>query len=795
MTGVIAETLYNYRPDAFRPSYTVANLVSSRHGFDGSGHAGNSTARRQIEDEDVERERSYWEPVSACAKNIYIGSFFATQGLAVRPIHSRREIGLDILRRTFSIDPASVLTNLRCLPGTRRKVLDVLLAWASEAVDTTYSVVCLTGPSGVGKSAILGSFTQQLHGAGELLAGFAFRPQWSPKENANALFCSLAYRLALHTPQLRESISRAVKMSPGIVGRSMEEQLQDLIIRPYLDLMRPRPLTLVIDGFDGFEDDVQRNILNLLENAARTQSLNLRVLLTSRSEEIFWDSSVPLVKVERSLHDVQFYLWSELCGPQSTTTEFVVSPPIMNTLVEASSGCFLYACTLVKFLTDRDFAPAKRFAAMTSLPVDHLNSPLDKLYTQILSAVPSILRSSLLSLLHVLCTEQFARLPIYYLAQLLQVKRVHIRCIARHLRSVLSVSSKNEIITPDRSSFLEFLADPSRSGPLCVASPDHSMNLARCILKSLAYTHQSPHANRVGHVAWKHLSVMVDYVTSVHPSIDLLPFVKKINPDFFFGSLRTFDKLGAKILAWLNKMELRPIEEIQRWEDYSYMAFVHSTVNDFDFDAEPDMPMDDSKDKWSLLQNPELIRLLRFSMALPALTPLFQFRLLLGYSWGELRSVICALRAIYGRDEMALTRLWSWLQDPNFAREIYPWPSVFRALALQSVRLVKGVHGGALPSQSLGYWLEWGRYIRSSPPCPELLCEISSFMPRDGSEYGISTDNEIYDVLRWFESYPDVPRSERSRWARYLPRGTRSEKHDAFETRWRSWVGLEWYEV
>jgi hypothetical protein len=45
------------------------------------------------------------------------------------------------------------------------------------------------------------------------------------------------------------------------------------------------------------------------------------------------------------------------------------------------------------------------------------------------------------------------------------------------------------------------------------------------------------------------------------------------------------------------------------------------------------------------------------------------------------------------------------------------------------------------------------------------------------------------------QSFPDVPRDERLRWKRYLPEGTKFEREYAYETRWTSWRGLEWYEV
>jgi hypothetical protein len=176
----------------------------------------------------------------------------------------------------------------------------------------------------------------------------------------------------------------------------------------------------------------------------------------------------------------------------------------------------------------------------------------------------------------------------------------------------------------------------------------------------------------------------------------------------------------------------RPIEAINVWEDYAYMAFFHSTVNDFDFDEEPDTfsVSELGTQRENLLCHPELIRLLRFSMALPALTPLFQFRVLLGVCWDDLRAAVCALRPIYGRNDAALIQLWTSLQDPKFARGIYPWPSVFRDLAVRSLRIMKAAYTGAVPVEVIGQAQYLARdYYSHDPTVIGLNGDVTSGRP------------------------------------------------------------------
>ncbi|KAJ7443947.1 hypothetical protein B0H11DRAFT_453550 [Mycena galericulata] len=763
----------------------------------------------------LDRYPSGWIPIPLeTYTNVYSNAFFAAQGL--NQIQRRGEIGLDLLRRAIANDSVWDLSGTLpppCYPNTRENELRILYEWALEPTSSSGSILRLQGSCGIGKSAILRTLAQRLHAAGRLGGSFFSRSDHRSRGNTAAFFCTIAYQLAINVPMLRAPISLAVQTNPAIIGESMSIQLQELILEPCRAVVSLGPLTVVIDGLEGCNYETQREILYLLGSAARSQP-SFRFLIASRSEhhaaailaEPCFIGVCRSLDLERSLEDVRTYLTAELTRIQhqrfgSVVVDVWISTHVLDRLVAASLGCLLYASTLVRFLGDPDSCVTRRLPLFETIPIRLLEFPLDELYIRILAAVPTGSRASLLAVLHILTREIFADMPLYHIEQLLHMKPGRLRRILRHLSAVLKVpSSDSGRITVHHTSFLDFLVDSTRSGAFYIDGRKHSMYLVRCILRSFAYVHENLHVNRTGHIAWTHLTTMVDYIISVHPSTDLVQLIMRINPDFFFGSLFTFEGLGGKISSWLHKIHPRPDEAIRLWEDYEYMAFFHSNVNDFDFDEQSANFMPKELGRLSLhrqilLRNPALIRLLRVSMVLPASTPLFPFRVLLNASWEELRSVICALRPILGREVGSLLPLWTPLQDPDFAREIYPWSSVFTAVAHQSITIVKGWYAGVVPAEMIGYWLEWGRYVRSSPTCFELLRELRGFVPLDDDQRGLTPENEVYDVLKWLKSFPDPPRDDISRWTGFLPGGTEFGRDQAYEARWMSWSALEWYDV
>ncbi|KAJ7047931.1 hypothetical protein C8F04DRAFT_1060583 [Mycena alexandri] len=394
----------------------------------------------------------------------------------VNNVHRHGETGLHILSRAIAgdafYDSAERFPQPQCHPETRTRLLDVLWNWACgieppdnwiyEDSGVTSSsegrhepsrpILWLHGPAGSGKSAVAQSFCQKLKDEGRLGGTFFFKRGHPSRGNANQLFPTLAYQLALHVPELKEHISRAVENDPAVVYRSLCDQLQQLIIEPCRDLTQP--VSLVIDGLDeAAGHDIQQEVVRSISRVVSREHLPLRFFVASRPEahlrETFGERTFagyhrPL-NIKQSFQDVRKYLLDEfdrIHEEHSTTMHTVPYPwPISETieaLVEKSSGYFIYASTVIRFIDDKRFRPVDRLDIVLGIKSSISGSPfalLDHLYHQILCTVPIDYRSKLIEIL-VAIGANVGLTPLQ-IELLLELETGDLRLMLRDLQSVI----------------------------------------------------------------------------------------------------------------------------------------------------------------------------------------------------------------------------------------------------------------------------------------------------------------------------------------------------------------------
>ncbi|KAJ7738236.1 hypothetical protein DFH07DRAFT_984400, partial [Mycena maculata] len=295
----------------------------------------------------------------------------------------------------------------RCHPETRVKLLDELLDWASGTGprSTSSKILWFHGPAGAGKSAVAQSLCQRLQEQRLLGGSFFFKRGHPSRGNANKLFPTIAYQLALMHPELSCSISQTVERDPAIVDRSLRLQLENLIVGPCGQALLTLPFCVVIDGLDECDShNNQQEILKLISKAVHEAGIPLLFLIASRPEphiqEVFrhlsFDGFYYSMNIEQSFDDVRRYLEDEFHRIHQEHNETMATvplpwpfPSVLYHLVEKSSGYFIYASTVIKFIDNKDFRPTERLRVIMgiSTPEAEDDSPfqaLDQLYIQIL---------------------------------------------------------------------------------------------------------------------------------------------------------------------------------------------------------------------------------------------------------------------------------------------------------------------------------------------------------------------------------------------------------------------------
>ncbi|KAJ7457684.1 hypothetical protein FB451DRAFT_1047135 [Mycena latifolia] len=301
---------------------------------------------------------------------------------------------MDILHRAAALealyDSADSFPQPKCHPATRKLILENLFSWGTSDTQTDgqssrlnpaaewnnngsppaapkRQILWLYGPAGAGKSAVMQTLAGRLQDAGCLGGSFFFKRDHPIRGNGKVMFLTLAYDLALWIPDWRTAISQSAAQDPSVVARSMAAQLQNLIIEPCLSPQGRTPATILIDGLDECRDHlIQCEILRLIGQAVRAHRLPLQFIIASRPEphlrEQFegpWLADLTAsFNIAQSFSDVERYLRDEFARIHSEHWPTMAALPStwpsqdeLDSLVLNSSGYFIYASTVIKFLS------------------------------------------------------------------------------------------------------------------------------------------------------------------------------------------------------------------------------------------------------------------------------------------------------------------------------------------------------------------------------------------------------------------------------------------------------------
>jgi NACHT domain len=413
--------------------------------------------------------------------------------------------GLHILRLGVSLgaihDSAERHPPPNCHRDTRKAVRQIILDWI-HSESSASSVFWLYGPAGAGKTAILqaiAEFLCSISGSGQNFGGsFFFSRGKKGRDQGHFLFSTIAYQLALNLPGLRQHVNRIMELNPTLHTKSMDMQLQNLIVKAFKDLS-PLPqhsYLIIIDGLDECHDKLdQQLILQLLCETITVHKLPLRFLIGSRPESHIRDSfdqeslrtvtrRVVLDETFNPGRDIQAFLqdgFAKICAKNSILS-YVKQPwpeeGVIDLLVQRSSGQFIYAATVLKFVRADFCSPTKRLALVLK-PDPRAFSDLDQLYTQILSVYPSEVNIvQVLGFIIEIGTGKSSEV----IEDILEMEEGELKLVLCGLSSLMedeNGESLNKAVTPyviphfAHASFSDYLFDSSRSGSFHVDQQEY----------------------------------------------------------------------------------------------------------------------------------------------------------------------------------------------------------------------------------------------------------------------------------------------------------------------------------
>ncbi|KAF4614286.1 hypothetical protein D9613_007995 [Agrocybe pediades] len=276
-------------------------------------------------------------------------------------------------------------------------------------------VLWLYGSAGSGKTALSQSIAELCEAQGLLAATFFFSKDTGERSNSGQFASTLAYQIALSTPNARPHIEDAIRQDPSLFGKALQTQMRALVTKPVRNAFKgtaSQPHTgglVIIDALDECHDaKAQRYILDIISEEFHPEGpLPLIFLITSRPEESIQArfSTGNLARLSRHLslenylesrNDIQTFLEAKFNEIKEQHPLRGYIPPTwpsdetLGEILTRSSGQFVYATTVIDYVSSLYHRPTDRLNIVLGL-LNHNGDPpfaeLDALYSHILSSV------------------------------------------------------------------------------------------------------------------------------------------------------------------------------------------------------------------------------------------------------------------------------------------------------------------------------------------------------------------------------------------------------------------------
>ncbi|CAE6440938.1 unnamed protein product, partial [Rhizoctonia solani] len=392
---------------------------------------------------------------------------------------------------------ALVIQRRKCTANTREQVLLDLTAWKDKP--NGQKVCWISGMAGTGKTTITNTFCSTLDQNYELGASFFCTRSIPACRDVKLILPTIAYQLARFSDPFRGALVQVLDRDPDVHTKEPRTQFQRMILEPLHSVRGslPTKIVIVIDALDECTDGkgVEQTLEVLVEKAS---NLPVKFLVSSRPEYHIRDKiGTSIQEAQVTLHeldekmvkaDIETYLSTEL-----STLSIPLTEKQFETLVERAGVLFIYAATVIRYITDADADPFERLDTVLQAPnlaLDTSNGTedIDGLYNSVLTSAFSNPRLTRLEkqrrelVLHtVVCARE--PLTVEALAVLLGLTSSQVVAALRPLWSVLHVSGPDAIdrVNILHSSFPDYMHNSIRSGQFtCKAELHHGLLAELC---------------------------------------------------------------------------------------------------------------------------------------------------------------------------------------------------------------------------------------------------------------------------------------------------------------------------
>ncbi|KAF8881165.1 hypothetical protein CPB84DRAFT_256680 [Gymnopilus junonius] len=454
------------------------------------------------------------------------GTFNATQ-VSELHIHSPQAPVKEVLQILYGHIAKGALHNAeeqydrpKCHPDTRKAILERIRNWA-VAYDNVTPVMWVSGPAGSGKSSIAQTIAEMLHSdnpsdESRLAATFVFSRTADQRNNPSRLTATIAYQLTLSFPYIREYLAEAIEKDPLLLTKSLKTQLDKLIVVPFARSFNNvvtselfyRKL-IIIDGLDECIDpNSPHDVLTALFSVVQNPFCPLRFLIASRAEPVIRDffnqdlNPQPIRMVlsdeqHKSNDDIEIFLRSKFDDIKKTHPSRSYLPLTWPTnrqiarLVEKSSGQFIYASTVMKFIASPQSLPDEQLEIILGLIPPGESTPfadLDALYTHVMGSIRK-LEEVMNIFTFLLLKGPNVHAKMDNIAEFLGLRPGNMPILLNDLHSIMRIPSDDHIsdtLSLYHASLGDFLLDRTRSGPFFIDKNQRHAQMARTCLNHIS---------------------------------------------------------------------------------------------------------------------------------------------------------------------------------------------------------------------------------------------------------------------------------------------------------------------